>query len=90
MHPEKYLNGQGHFKTDEITQDELYSQVGKVLDTNKNTLQPQNATLYERIDQIRSTGKELTGYDLRTLAQETGGPYQVIIIQPGQNLTVPK
>ncbi|KKS04539.1 hypothetical protein A2W45_03850 [Candidatus Curtissbacteria bacterium RIFCSPHIGHO2_12_41_11] len=89
MHPEKYLDEQGHFKADEITQDELYARVGEVLDLNRDTLQPQNPDLYGRIDEIRSGDKEVRGYDLRGLVQQTGGPYEVVTIQPSQRLTFP-
>lgn len=87
-HPEKYLNADGSLKTDEITKADLYSDVVHVLITNRKALEEHNPGIYQRIDKMLEEKGQITGVDLMDIIKELGGPSEVVLIYPGQTLTL--
>lgn len=90
--PEKYLDQYGHFKTDDATQEALYSQIQHVLDQNRQILEEDNQPLYQAIDSANThreafTGP-VTGLELKKIVQQIGGPSEVIVVKQGQILNI--
>lgn len=91
MHPEKYLDENGHFKTDDATQEALYREIYPILIANRQILQQDNRTLYQAIDSATfnlEIGTTLSGLELKKIVQEIGGPHEVVVIRPGQQLQI--
>lgn len=91
LHPGKWKDESGQFKVDDAAQDELYREVRKVISLNRDLITSQNPALMREIDNRETDlGRTLSGLELRSIVEETGGPNQVVIIQPGQVLKFPK
>lgn len=91
LNPERWLDQNGHFKSDDAIQGELYEIVGTVIGLNRNLIGQHNPELLKKIaEQKAQLGRNLTGLELKKLVKETGGNNEVIIIQPGDTLEFPQ
>ncbi len=90
LNPQKgYLDESGTFKMDDVTQTQLYNDIGDVISNNPQILE-WNPDLAKVIAQeTQSLGASPRGPDLKAAVRKVGGPFEVIVIPTGATIKVP-